>query len=109
MKWLAVALLVVLAGIQYRLWISGDGVRELAQLRDAVAAQRAENDRLSERNLQLAAEVRDLKQGFTALEERARSDLGMISANETYYQVVPPEPAATTPTDAPPPTRTAAR
>lgn len=108
MKWLAAVLLVILAGIHYRLWVSGDGVRELSQLRDAAATQRAENDRLTERNLQLAAEVRDLKQGFTALEERARSDLGMISQNETYYQVVPPEPAAGQPASAPP-TRTASR
>jgi cell division protein FtsB len=115
MKWLAAVLLLLLAGIHYRLWISEDGVREMAQLRDSVATQRAENDRLTDRNRQLAAEVRDLKQGFAALEERARSDLGMISQNETYYQVVPPEPAASQPAErqtAPspePPTRTAAR
>jgi cell division protein FtsB len=107
MKWLAAALLVILAGIHYRLWISNDGVRELAQLRSAVAAQRTENETLTQRNRQLAAEVRDLKQGFTALEERARSDLGMISQNETYYQVVPPEPGVSEPAE--PPKRTAAR
>jgi len=60
------------------------------QLRDAVTAQQTENQRLQLRNSQLAAEVRDLKQGFGALEERARSELGLISRNETYYQVVPP-------------------
>jgi cell division protein FtsB len=115
MKWLVAVLLVLMAGIHYRLWISDDGVRELAQLRDSVETQRAENERLTDRNRQLAAEVRDLKQGFAALEERARSDLGMIAQNETYYQVVPPEPAASQPTEgrsAPspePPTRTAAR
>ncbi len=49
----------------------------------------AENQQLVERNQQLAAEVRNLKQGFEALEERARSELGLIAANETYYQVVP--------------------
>ena len=108
MKWLAAALLILLAGIHYRLWISGNGMRELSQLRGAVSAQRVENDRLTARNRQLAAEVRDLKQGFTALEERARSDLGMISQNETFYQVVPPEPAAAQP-PADLPTRTAAR
>ncbi len=59
-------------------------------LRDAVAAQTTENQRLIERNRQLVAEVRNLKQDFQALEERARSELGLISANETYYQVVPP-------------------
>ena len=122
MKWLSLALLVVVLATQYRLWLSDDGVREVTQLRDAVAVQRTENERLSERNRQLAEEVRDLKQGFAALEERARSDLGMVAANETYFQVVPPAskaaqaqpaprtpvaPAAPAPTESP--TRTASR
>ena len=85
MKWLSMALLLVVLGTQYRLWISDDGVREVAQLRDAVAKQTAENERLVDRNRQLAEEVRDLKQGFAALEERARSELGMIAGNETYF------------------------
>ena len=67
--------------------------------------QRAEDERLAERNRQLAAEVRDLKSGFGALEERARSDLGMIATNETFYQVVPGRAGA----DGKSPTRTAAR
>jgi cell division protein FtsB len=74
--------------LQYRIWLSPDGAREVLQLRDAVAAQTAENAQLVERNARLAAEVRNLKQGFEALEERARSELGLIAANETYYQVV---------------------
>lgn len=90
MKWLALGLLLVVVATQYRLWISGDGVREVAQLRQAVASQQQENARLAERNGQLAEEVRDLKQGFAALEERARSELGMVAGNETYFQVVPP-------------------
>lgn len=94
MKWLVAVLLGVILAIQYRLWISRDGVGEVLQLREAVAAQRDENARLTQRNEQLAAEVRDLKQGFSALEERARSDLGMIARNETYYQVVPKAGAA---------------
>ena len=92
MKWLAAALLVTVIVLQYRVWLSADGVREVARLRQAVAAQRADNARLGERNHQLAAEVRDLKTGMDALEERARSDLGMIARNETFYQVVPPRP-----------------
>jgi cell division protein FtsB len=92
MKWLTVALLVVVVLLQYRIWVSADGVRELGRLEAAVAAQRAENDQLGERNRQLAAEVRDLKNGMQALEERARSELGMIASNETFYQVVPPRP-----------------
>ena len=111
MKWLAIALLVALLLLQYRLWLSGDGVREVWRLRAAVAAQQAENARLAERNRQLAAEVRDLKQGYAALEERARSDLGMVAGNETFYQVVPQKAAAggqQPPPAAPPTQRTAA-
>ena len=92
MKWLAAALAVVIVLLQYRVWFSEDGVRQLTRLRQAVAVQGAENAQLAERNHQLAAEVRDLKTGLEALEERARSDLGMIAHNETFYQVVPAPP-----------------
>jgi cell division protein FtsB len=94
MKWLAVALFAALLLLQYRLWLSNDGVAEVLRLQAAVATRQADNARLSERNQQLAAEVRDLKQGYSALEERARSDLGMIAGNESFYQVVPPRPLA---------------
>lgn len=110
MKWLAISLLVALLLLQYRLWMSADGVHEVWRLGAAVSAQQAENARLAERNRQLGAEVRDLKQGYAALEERARTDLGMVAGNETFYQVVPqkaavggPKPAAVVP-----PQRTAA-
>ena len=116
MKWLVVSLFAALLLLQYRLWLSGDGVREVWRLRSAVAVQESENTRLLERNRQLGAEVRDLKQGYAALEERARSDLGMVAGNETFYQVVPPRPSASAPSraplvpapPAPPPQRTAA-
>lgn len=88
MKVVLGCLLVVLAFLQYRLWLSDDGMREVWHLGAAVEAQRAENAVLAERNAQLKAEVADLKQGLTALEERARHDLGMISVTETFYQVV---------------------
>src|SRR4051812_8129941 len=96
MKWLSVGLALVILLLQYRVWFSEDGVRELDRLKRAVATQHSENDQLAERNKQLAAEVRDLKTGLDALEERARSDLGMIASHETFYQVVPPStsPAA---------------
>ncbi|HEX9773531.1 MAG TPA: cell division protein FtsB [Steroidobacteraceae bacterium] len=84
-------LLVALLALQYRLWISSNGMRDVWRLEQAIDAQQQENDSLAERNRALAAEVRDLKEGRTAIEERARTDLGMIGANETFYQVVPPE------------------
>jgi cell division protein FtsB len=103
MKWLAVALFAALLLLQYRLWLSNDGVSEVLRLRSAVTARQADNARVSERNHQLAAEVRDLKQGYTALEERARSDLGMIAGNESFFQVVPQKGAASADTPLPPP------
>jgi cell division protein FtsB len=106
MKWLAAALVIAVVLLQYRIWLSRDGVRELHRLEAAVAAQRSQNDQLAERNRQLAAEVRDLKNGLQALEERARSDLGMIAGNETFYQVVPRRAVAP---DTDHHTRTAAR
>src|SRR5215472_9063499 len=105
MKWLAAALAVVVVLLQYRIWVSDNGVRQVQRLKQAVAAQQAEDAQLTDRNRQLAAEVRDLKTGMAALEERARSDLGMISRNETFYQVVPARPAGAPAS----PTRTAAR
>jgi cell division protein FtsB len=93
MKWLAAALVVAVVLLQYRVWLSDDGIREVERLKGAVSTQRTQNEQLAERNRQLAAEVRDLKTGMDALEERARSDLGMIARNETFYQVVPIRPA----------------
>jgi cell division protein FtsB len=75
------------------MFLSNDGIREVLRLQDAVTLQQAENSRLSERNRQLAAEVHDLKQGYAALEERARTELGMIAGNESFYQVVPQKAA----------------
>jgi cell division protein FtsB len=88
MKFVVAGLLAALALLQYRLWVSDEGMREVWHLSAAVESQRAENAVLAERNDQLKAEVSDLKQGLTALEERARHDLGMVAANETFYQVV---------------------
>ena len=83
-------LIVALLALQYRLWLSPNGMRDLWRTKAAIEAQAEENARLAERNRTLAAEVRDLKEGRAAIEERARTDLGMIGANETFFQVVPP-------------------
>jgi cell division protein FtsB len=96
MKWLGAALLVVVVGLQYRLWLSGDGVRELTRLSNAVELQKSENEELVARNQQMIAEVADLKAGMAAIEERARSELGMIGRNETFFQVVPARPRTMT-------------
>ena len=83
-------LFAALLVLQYRIWASPSGMREVWRLERAIEAQVDENERLAERNRTLAAEVRDLKEGKKAIEERARTDLGMVRANETFFQVVPP-------------------
>ncbi len=88
MKFAFAALIAAFILLQYRLWVSDEGMREVWHLRQADENQVAENKVLAERNQQIKAEVNDLRNGFTALEERARNDLGMIEANETFYQVV---------------------
>jgi cell division protein FtsB len=90
MRIFALAMAALLGLLQFRLWVSDQGMRDVWRLKAAIEAQQAENSDLTKRNEQLAAEVVDLKQGMAALEERARSELGMVGANETFYQVVTP-------------------
>jgi cell division protein FtsB len=101
MKILAAALAVILVLLQYRIWIANDGLRGVERLERAVAAQQKQDARLTERNSRLAAQVKDLKSGTAAIEELARSDLGMIGPNETFYQVVEPPPGAPAPSRTP--------
>ena len=82
---LIVVLIGVLAILQARLWVSGDGFSEVGRLRGQVKLQRDENARLAERNERLEAEVVDLRGGFAAVEERARSDLGLVAPDESFY------------------------
>lgn len=83
-----IVLAIMLVLLQYRLWISHDGLPSLLRLHHQVEKQRLDNDKLSERNQVLAAEVQDLKSGLDALEERARSDLGMIREGETFFHII---------------------
>jgi cell division protein FtsB len=109
MKWLASALLTVVLLLQYRLWLSGDGVRELARLSESGERQKAGKAEAVERNNPLIAEGSDRKAGMAAIEERARSELGMLGRNETFYQVVPVRPRTALPAKTAERTQTAAR
>ena len=88
MKILVYILTGILIGLQYPLWLGDGGLLSLWKLRQEIVAQKAENARLKERNLTLEAEVRDLKEGYEALEERARAELGMVRRGETLYQII---------------------
>jgi cell division protein FtsB len=90
-------LFAAVLALQYRLWVSPTGMRDVWRTEKAIATQVEENALLRERNRTLAAEVRDLKEGRAAIEERARTDLGMIGSNETFFQVVPPTPVSAEP------------
>jgi len=78
----------ILLGLQYPLWLGDGGVLALWKLKREIAAQKLENSGLKERNMALEAEVRDLKEGYEALEERARAELGMVRRGETLYQII---------------------
>jgi cell division protein FtsB len=94
MRIFVVTLGLVLVLLQYRLWVSEQGMHEWARLQNAIDAQTSANREQRDRNRQLAAEVDNLKVGFAAIEERARSELGMVGKSETFFQVVKPLPAS---------------
>jgi len=92
MRWVILLLVVLLLALQYRIWVGEGSFAEVWDLYQQVELQREENQRLRERNQALEAEVKDLKQGLGAIEERAREELGMIKEDETFYQIIE-EPA----------------
>jgi cell division protein FtsB len=106
MRWLAGILLLVLLGLQYRLWVGDGSLSQVQALRDEIAAQKTELKQLQTRNQALEAEVQDLHEGLDALEERARSELGMIKQGELFLQVI--EAPEQTLGDTPGPGRTVA-
>jgi len=89
MRALLAVLLLLLVLLQYKLWLGEGGFTDVRRLQQKVTEQEQENARLEQRNRQLEAEVEDLRQGYDAIEERARSELGMIKKDEEFYQIVP--------------------
>ncbi len=88
MKLLALALLLAIAFVQYPLWLGKGSWLRVWEVDRQLQAQRATNQKLQSRNAVLDAEVRDLKQGFEAVEERARSELGMVRQDEIFFQIL---------------------
>ncbi len=97
MRLLIVVLIALLVLLQYRLWVGDGSFSQVARLKQTVEEQRRENERLRSRNQALEAEVQDLHRGLAAIEERARSELGMIKKGETFFQII----ESPTPQDAP--------
>ncbi|HQS59487.1 MAG: cell division protein FtsB [Gallionellales bacterium 35-53-114] len=88
MRWITLTLLALILLWQYPLWLGKGGWIKVWELDHQVDAQKKANLQTRVRNVALDAEVRDLKQGTEAIEERARSDLGMIKPGEVFFQVV---------------------
>jgi len=91
MRSLLAMLLLVLIALQLKMWFGEGGYSDVKRLAVRVEEQARENEVLAQRNRELQAEVEDLRQGLHAVEERARSELGMVKENEEFYQVVPAE------------------
>ncbi|MEW6446236.1 MAG: cell division protein FtsB [Pseudomonadota bacterium] len=88
LRWVVPLLAALFALLQYHLWL-GDGSWPRAEAaRGQLEHQLAENEKLRQRNAALEAEVIDLKTGLDAIEERARSELGLVKQGETYYQII---------------------
>ena len=88
MRLLAAILFLLLLFLQYDLWVGEGSLATVHSLQKSIKKQEQENQQLKARNASLEAEVKDLKQGLDAIEERARNELGMVKEGETYIQVV---------------------
>ncbi|MCP4596044.1 cell division protein FtsB [Neptuniibacter sp.] len=89
-RWLIFLLILLFLALQYRLWFGEPNLRDIWSLDARIELQQDINEELSQRNSELEAEVQDLKKGHAALEERARSELGMVKEDETFFQLVEP-------------------
>jgi len=92
LRTLAVIFALLILVLQYPMWLGKGGWLQVRELDRQIQAQRQVDEELKARNAALDAEVRDLKTGVEAVEERARSELGMIKQNEVFFQL-PPDPS----------------
>jgi len=93
-KLVTLALIALIALLQHPLWLGKGSWLRVWEVDRQMQAQRETNQKLALRNLALDAEVRDLKQGLDAIEERARSELGMIKRDEIFFQILDERPTA---------------
>ncbi|MBS0352983.1 MAG: cell division protein FtsB [Proteobacteria bacterium] len=89
MRWPAIVLVLLVVVLQYPLWIGKGGWLRVWEVEQQLAAQREGNRKLEQRNTGLEAEVRDLKSGYEAVEERARFELGLTKSDEIFVQTPP--------------------
>ncbi|NBI13249.1 cell division protein FtsB [[Haemophilus] felis] len=88
MRLFILLLISILLLFQYDFWFGKNGYLDYKRVAQEIQQHKQENEKLSQRNQVLAAEIKDLKQGFDAIEEKARADLKMIKPNEVFYHIV---------------------
>ncbi len=92
MRILLLILLSLIALVQYSLWLGKGGWLQVRDMDRQIRAQQQANQKMQERNAAIDADVKDLKQGYAAIEERARSKLGMVKDDEIFFQVIKSSP-----------------
>ena len=100
MRWLALVFAALSVALQYPMWLGKGGWLQVREYDRQLAEQREQNAKLKLRNDALDADVRDLKTGYEAIEERARNELGMIRQDEVFFQLQPPGSAVRAPAPA---------
>ena len=78
--------------MQVNIWLAKDGYSRIVEIKGLIQDQQKENNEMTSRNSQLKEEIKDLKDGFSAIEEKAREDIGMIKEGEEFYLITEPRP-----------------
>ncbi len=99
MKFIALLLVLLLVMMQVNIWLTKDGYSRVAEIKELIQDQQKENNEMVSRNSQLKEEIKDLKDGYSAIEEKAREDIGMIKEGEEFYLLTEPRPDLEAKTD----------
>ena len=99
MKFIALLLVLFLVMMQVNIWLTKDGYSRVAEIKELIQDQQKENNEMVSRNSQLKEEIEDLKDGYSAIEEKAREDIGMIKEGEEFYLLTKPRPDLEAKTD----------
>ena len=99
MKLITILLVLLLLIMQVNIWLTKDGYSRIVEIKDLIQNQQEENNEMASRNSQLNEEIKDLKNGLSAIEEKAREDIGMIKEGEEFYLIAEPRPDMENKTD----------
>ena len=92
MKFITILLVLLLLIMQVNIWLTKDGYSRIVEIKGLIQDQQKENNEMASRNSQLKEEINDLKDGYAAIEEKAREDIGMIKEGEEFYLITEPRP-----------------